>query len=93
MKMFCIQCIFIAFTNDSRRNRKLSGCISISGAKNSVVALIPAAILTDGVVEILNTSESSTENRKNQKTSNTIYPVELQRKTYTKTIQTYPYCK
>lgn len=44
-------------------NRKLSGCINISGAKNSVVALIPAAILTDGVVEILNTPElTDTEN-------------------------------
>lgn len=35
--------------------RTLSGTINISGAKNSVVALIPAAILTDGVVEIYNT--------------------------------------
>ena len=44
-------------------NRKLSGCISISGAKNSVVALIPAAILTDVVFEILNTPElTDTEN-------------------------------
>ncbi len=35
--------------------RKLSGEISISGSKNSVAALIPAAILTDEKVEILNT--------------------------------------
>ena len=46
-------------------NRKLSGCINISGAKNSVVALIPAAILTDGIVKIENTPElSDTENLK-----------------------------
>lgn len=44
-------------------NRKLTGCINISGAKNSVVALIPAAILTDECVEIFNTPElSDTEN-------------------------------
>lgn len=35
--------------------KKLSGTINISGSKNSVVALIPAAILTDETVEILNT--------------------------------------
>lgn len=35
--------------------RTLSGTINISGAKNSVVALIPAAILTEGIVEIYNT--------------------------------------
>jgi len=48
-----------------RGNKPLSGTINISGAKNSVVALIPAAILTDGVVEILNTPRlSDTENLK-----------------------------
>lgn len=46
-------------------NRTLEGEISISGAKNSVVALIPAAILTKGTVEILNTPNlSDTENLK-----------------------------
>lgn len=41
----------------------LEGTINISGAKNSVVALIPASILTDGVVRILNTPVlSDTEN-------------------------------
>ncbi|HBA37303.1 MAG TPA: UDP-N-acetylglucosamine 1-carboxyvinyltransferase [Firmicutes bacterium] len=35
--------------------KKLKGEIVVSGSKNSVVALIPAAILTDEVVEILNT--------------------------------------
>ena len=34
--------------------RKLSGTISVSGAKNSVVALIPAAILCDETVTINN---------------------------------------
>lgn len=44
-------------------NKKLSGTINISGAKNSVVALIPAAILTEEKVEILNCPElSDTEN-------------------------------
>ena len=33
---------------------KLSGTIEISGSKNSVVALIPAAILCDETVEINN---------------------------------------
>ncbi len=33
---------------------KLSGTIDISGSKNSVVALIPAAILCDEIVEISN---------------------------------------
>lgn len=43
--------------------KKLSGSISISGSKNSVVALIPAAILTDETVDILNTPVlSDTEN-------------------------------
>ncbi len=43
--------------------RKLTGEINISGSKNSVVALIPAAILTDEKVEILNTPVlSDTEN-------------------------------
>ncbi len=46
-------------------NKTLSGEINISGAKNSVVALIPAAILTSGTVEILNTPNlSDTENLK-----------------------------
>ena len=35
-------------------NKKLSGSIKISGAKNSVVALIPAAMLTDGKCTIYN---------------------------------------
>ena len=35
-------------------NRKLSGTIKVSGAKNSAVALIPAAILSDGIVKIEN---------------------------------------
>lgn len=44
-------------------NKVLSGTINISGAKNSVVALIPAAILTEEKVEILNTPElTDTEN-------------------------------
>lgn len=44
-------------------NNKLSGEINISGAKNSVVALIPAAILTSGVVTISNVPKlSDTEN-------------------------------
>ncbi len=34
--------------------KKLSGTINVAGAKNSAVALIPAAILSDGVVEIDN---------------------------------------
>lgn len=34
--------------------KKLSGTIEVAGAKNSAVALIPAAILSDGVVEIDN---------------------------------------
>lgn len=43
----------------------LTGTIHISGAKNSVVALIPAAILTDEVVEINNCPVlSDTENLK-----------------------------
>ena len=33
---------------------KLSGVVEISGSKNSVVALIPAAILCDEIVEISN---------------------------------------
>ncbi len=46
-------------------NRVLEGTITISGAKNSVVALIPAAILTDEKVTILNTPElSDTKNLK-----------------------------
>lgn len=44
-------------------NNKLTGEINISGAKNSVVALIPAAILTSGVVTISNVPKlSDTEN-------------------------------
>ena len=35
-------------------NRELSGEITISGAKNSAVALIPAALLSDGLVKIDN---------------------------------------
>lgn len=35
-------------------NKTLSGTIKVSGAKNSAVALIPAAILSDGVVTIEN---------------------------------------
>lgn len=45
--------------------RILEGKINISGAKNSVVALIPAAILTDGIVEIYNTPHlTDTDNLK-----------------------------
>ena len=35
-------------------NHTLSGTIKIGGAKNSVVALIPAAILAEGTVKISN---------------------------------------
>ena len=35
-------------------NKTLSGTIEISGAKNSAVALIPASILSDGIVKIDN---------------------------------------
>lgn len=35
-------------------NKKLSGTINISGAKNSAVAIIPAALLSDGIVKIDN---------------------------------------
>ncbi len=46
-------------------NKELSGTINISGAKNSVVALIPAAILTGEKVTIYNTPElSDTKNLK-----------------------------
>ena len=38
-------------------NKELSGKIRISGAKNSVVALIPAAILTDEEATICNIPE------------------------------------
>lgn len=42
---------------------KLSGSVNIKGAKNSVVALIPASILSDGNVKIKNVPElSDTEN-------------------------------
>ena len=40
-------------------NNKLTGTVNISGAKNSVVALIPASILTDEVVEISNVPKLS----------------------------------
>ncbi len=44
-------------------NNKLSGEISVSGAKNSIVALIPAAILTKETVKIYNTPNiTDTEN-------------------------------
>ena len=33
---------------------KLSGTIRVCGAKNSAVALLPAAILSDGIVKIDN---------------------------------------
>lgn len=35
-------------------NKKLSGAIKIGGAKNSVVALLPAALLSDGIVTVNN---------------------------------------
>ena len=35
-------------------NKKLSGEIKISGAKNSALALIPISLLSDGVVTIDN---------------------------------------
>ena len=40
-------------------NKKLSGTIRISGAKNAAVAIIPAAILTDEEVTICNVPEIS----------------------------------
>ena len=40
-------------------NKPLSGTIKIGGAKNSVVALIPAAILSDGIVKIDNVPKIS----------------------------------
>ena len=44
-------------------DKELTGTVKISGAKNSVVALIPAAIMTDEEVEILNVPRlSDTEN-------------------------------
>ena len=42
-----------------RGNKELSGEICVSGAKNSVVALIPASILCDDVVEIDNVPQIS----------------------------------
>lgn len=46
-----------------RGKKELSGTIDISGAKNSVVALIPAAILVDDIVTIENVPNlSDTEN-------------------------------
>lgn len=45
--------------------RVLTGAINISGAKNSVVALIPASTLTDDIVKISNTPQlTDTENLK-----------------------------
>lgn len=38
---------------------KLNGTVRISGAKNATVALIPAAVLSDGIVEILGVPEIS----------------------------------
>lgn len=38
-------------------NKKLSGSIRISGAKNAIVAIIPAAILTDEEITICNVPE------------------------------------
>lgn len=35
-------------------NQKLTGTIAISGSKNSAVALVPASLLSDGIVEIDN---------------------------------------
>ena len=40
-------------------DKKLTGTIRISGAKNAAVALIPAAILTDEEVTICNVPEIS----------------------------------
>lgn len=37
---------------------KLNGSVRISGAKNATVALIPAAVLSDGPVEILGVSRN-----------------------------------
>ena len=40
-------------------NKPLSGTIKIGGEKNSVVDLIPAAILSDGIVKIDNVPKIS----------------------------------
>ena len=40
-------------------NKKLKGTIRVSGAKNSAVALIPAAILCDEVVKFSNVPDIS----------------------------------
>ena len=40
--------------------RELSGTIKIGGAKNSVVALLPAAILSSGKCKIYNVPNIST---------------------------------
>lgn len=40
-------------------NKTLTGTIKISGAKNAAVALVPAAIMTDDVVEISNVPDIS----------------------------------
>lgn len=46
-------------------NKTLSGKIEVSGAKNSIVALIPAAIMTDEEVEIFNVPNISDTNNLN----------------------------
>lgn len=43
-------------------NKELSGEIKISGAKNSIVALIPAAILSDEEITIYNAPNISDTN-------------------------------
>ena len=40
--------------------KKLQGEVTVSGAKNSVVALIPAIILSDGVVTLDGVQQSAT---------------------------------
>ena len=40
-------------------NHLLTGTVHISGAKNSAVALIPAALLSDGIVTIDNVPDIS----------------------------------
>ena len=34
--------------------KRLEGCVNISGAKNAAVAIIPAALMVDGVCRIEN---------------------------------------
>ena len=36
---------------------KLTGVIEISGSKNSAVALVPASLLTNGIIELDNVPE------------------------------------